>query len=218
MPSRPEPFPLPYRVARKLVRSSLLGRVNDVLEVGCGDGQLLEFWQRRKRNAAGIDDRPDTSDLPSPADGITRGCVAGKFPFAPHSLDRIIVTGSTTYAADLTAPEALIGTANLLSALKPRRRAIFLEPAVTGAKPDETRLRVLEEHLASFPGAIMTRAYHDGIERFLSFEWLIGRNRGVDLMLVTITVPRKPISRLEWHQHAREAVMAQQASATGRAA
>ena len=211
-------LPLPRRVARKLVRGGLIHRVNHVLEVGCGDGELLFFWGRRKPGAAGIDDRPETAGLPSAADGITRGSVAGKFPFAPHSLDRIIVTGSSTYAADLTAPEAYIATANLLSALKPRRRVIFLEPGVPGGRPEEARLRTIEEHLENFPGTIVTRSYHDGMERFLSLEWLIGRKRQVDLMLVTFAVPRKPISRLEWHQHAREAVMARQTPAATRAA
>jgi hypothetical protein len=41
----------------------------------------------------------------------------------------------------------------------------------------------------------------------LSLEWLMGRHRNVRLQLTTLTVPVKPISRLSWHEHAREAAL-----------
>jgi SAM-dependent methyltransferase len=192
-----------------------------VLDVGCGNGQLVAYLQRRGCLAAGVDERAATQGTTSAASIIHRGSIAGGFPFKPQSFDLILVRSSGIYAGDVNTPEAFTATANLLSSLKPRRRAIFLEPAVveTGRGPDAARLAALRAHLGCFPGDIDVRDYRDGVARFLSLEWLLGRYRDVALSLVIHTAPRNMLSRLKLHQQAREAVLRLQSqSATIRAA
>jgi hypothetical protein len=161
----------------------------------------------RGRQAAGIDDRPGLDPLlPGLADAHHRS-LAGGFPFGPHHFDAILVRASRIYSGDLTNPEASIATANLLSSLAPRRKAIFLAAQLSGDAPLDGWIASLQSHLAPFPGTVDVSRYVDGWEKWLSLEWLIGRQRDVDLTLVTFTAARKPVSRLEWHQIARQAVM-----------
>lgn len=207
---------LPRRVVRKLLRGRWGRKARHVLEAGCGDGELVAWLQERGCHAAGIDDRslPDARRYAAPI--VHRGSIAGGFPFKPQSFDLVLVRTSALYAGDLNTPEALTATANLLSSLKPRRRAIFLEPARVdaGLAPDEARIVALQAHLASFPGDVDVRHYHDGVGRFFSLEWLLGRYRDFSLTLVVYTAPRTAVSRLKLHQHAREAVLRLQAGNT----
>jgi SAM-dependent methyltransferase len=206
---------LPRRVARKLLRGAWGRKARHVLDVGCGNGQLVAYLQRRGCLAAGIDENAATQGATSATSIIHRGSVAGGFPFKPQSFDLILVRTSRIYAGDLNTPEAFTATANLLSSLKPRRRAIFLEPATVehGRGPDAARLAALQEHLGCFPGDVSVRDYHDGVGRFLSLEWLLGRYRDFALTLVVYTSPRTVLSRLKLHQQAREAVLRLEAGA-----
>lgn len=206
---------IPRRVVRKLLRGAWGRKARHVLDVGCGNGQLVGYLQQRGCLAAGIDDGATTPHAPSAASIIHRGSIAGGFPFKPQSFDLLVIRSSRIYAGDLNTPEALTATANLLSSLKPRRRAIFLEPAALepGLQPDAARLAALEAHLGCFPGEVDVRDYHDGVGRFLSLEWLLGRYRDFALSLVVYTAPRNVLSRLKLHQQAREVALRLQAAA-----
>lgn len=205
-------LPLPKRVVRKLLRNGFF-RARRVLDVGCEDGRLVRFLQAQGRDAAGIDDRPGLGPLLPDVSEAHHSSLAGGFPFAPHHFDAILIRGSRIYSGDLTNPEASIATANLLSSLGRRRRAIFLASDLAGEAPIEEWIAGLQAHLAPFPGTLSVSRYEDGWEKWLSVEWLIGRNRNVDLTLVTLTTERKLVSRLEWHQIARQAVMQRMRSA-----
>lgn len=212
---------LPRRVARKLLRGAWGRKARHVLDVGCGNGLLVAYLQRRGCLAAGIDESAATQGATSAASIIHRGSIAGGFPFKPQSFDLVLVRSSRIYAGDLNTPEAFTATANLLSSLKPRRRAIFLEPATVepGRGTDETRSAALQSHLGCFPGEVDVRDYHDGAGRFFSLEWLLGHYRDFALTLVVYTAPRTVLSRLKLHQQAREAVLRLQSqSAATRAA
>jgi SAM-dependent methyltransferase len=198
-------LPLPKRVIRKLLRNGVF-RARRVLEVGCENGRVVRFLQAAGRKAAGIDDRSGFDPLLANLTDTHHRSLAGGFPFAPHHFDAILIRGSRIYSGDLNNPEASIATANVLSSLAPRRRAISW-PHLAGETPLADWIASLQAHLAPFPGTVDVSRYEDGWEKWLSLEWLIGRQRHVDLTLVTFTAARKPVSRLEWHQIARQTVM-----------
>jgi hypothetical protein len=199
-------LPLPRRVIRKLVRGSVLRRTRAILDVGCDDGRLVATLQSRGKQAAGIDDRPGLSTPLPNVENIHHRSIAGGFPFAQHHFDLILLRDARVYTGDLTEAESFIATANLLSSLKPRRRAQILLP---GDEPEAlaARTRDWQAHLSHFKCEVSVAPYVDGRERYLSLEWLLGRNRDVQLTLLTAVTPGKPVSRLEWHQQARQAVM-----------
>ncbi len=209
-------LPLPRRVVRHLLRAGLLRRSRRVLDVGCGAGELVAALGRRGVEAHGIDDRPAEGALAVDTARLAFRGFSGAFPHPPHHFDLVLVREVRTYAVDLRGPEALTASANLLSSLRPRGRLVFLVP---GHEADAAaRIDGLREHLTAFPGTCDVRRFEDGIGRFLDFEWLIGRHRNVELMFVTLRVDRKPVTRLKWHQLAREAVLRRQAAPGERAA
>jgi len=199
-------LPLPRRVIRKLLRAGLF-RARRILDVGCEDGRLVRHLQAAGRQAAGIDDRSGLDPLIAGLADAHHRSLAGGFPFAPHHFDAILIRGARIYSGDLLNPEASIATANVLSSLAPRRKAVFLAPQLAGDTPLSAWIAGLQAHLAPFPGTVEVSQYVDGWEKWLSLEWLIGRHRHIDLTLVTFTAARKLVSRLEWHQLARQAVM-----------
>jgi SAM-dependent methyltransferase len=201
-------------VVRHLLRRFPFRRAARVLEVGCGRGELVSFLRRRGIEAYGIDDVLTAEDRAADA-ALHYGSFAGAFPFPPHHFDLILVREARAYSGQWHGPEAYTATANLLSALRPRRRLVFLEPAVVAphALPDPARIEAIQSHLAAFPATCDARPYRDGLGRFLSLEWLLGRHRQVQLAVMTFTVPRAPVSRLKWHQLAREAVLRRQSQA-----
>lgn len=204
---RSSALPLPRRVIRKLVRGSLLRRTRSILDVGCEDGRLVASLQARGKRAAGIDDRAGLPTALANAAEIHQRSIAGGFPFPQHQFDLILIRHAKVYSGDLTAAESFIATANLLSSLKPRRRAVvLLQPGDDPAAID-SRIAMWRTHLAHFSGEVTVAPYVDGRERYLSLEWLLGRHRDINLTLLTVVTPRKAVSRLEWHKQAREAVL-----------
>jgi SAM-dependent methyltransferase len=204
---RKSALPLPRRVIRKLVRGSLLRRTRTILDVGCEDGNLVASLQSRGKRAAGIDDRTGLPALIPNIPELHQRSIAGGFPFPQHYFDLILIRHAKVYAGDLTSPESFIATANLLSSLKPRRRAVVLMQPGDDPTYVDARVAVWRTHLAHFGGEVSVAPYVDGKERYLSLEWLLGRNRDINLTLLTILAPRKAVSRLEWHQQARQAVL-----------
>ena len=200
-------FHLPHRVIRKLLRGRWRRRARNVLVAANHCTDMVHFLNRRGIDAVGIDDGQTTSDRE--AEKIHFGNIAGGFPFGPHGFDLVLVGNCRAFEHGLSGPEPFIAMANLLSSLRTRSRLVCLNPVVAdgGAQDAEKETGRLEEGLSRFPGDVTVRDYHEGWRRFLSLEWLIGRHRDIQLQLTTLTVPRKPVSRLSWHQYARAASM-----------
>lgn len=196
-------FHLPHRVLRKLLRGRWRRRARNVLIAAHHCTDLTLHLNRCGIDAVGIDDQ--SAGEPQSAK-IHFGSLAGGFPHGPHSFDLVLLGSCRALRGGLNGPEPLIAMANLLSSLRPRRRLVWLDPMRAGQSKTGGVESVVEK-LSRFPGEVSLSAYHDGWERFLSLEWLLGRHRNVQLELLTVTVPGKPISRLEWHRQAREAAL-----------
>lgn len=198
--TEPIEFQLPRRVIRKLLRGPWFRRARHVLVVANGCADVVRLLDRSGARAAGIDDSAGNNQEPGQ---VHFGSVAGGFPFPPQAFDLVLLGPCRAFEQGLKGPEPLIAMANLLSSLKTRGRLVWLNtidaPHPGGEEP--------ATGLSQFAGDVTVSDYHDGWERFLSLEWLLGRHRHIRLQLTTLTVPRKPISRLNWHQLARDAAL-----------
>ncbi len=190
---------VPPRLLRSLLGKSASPKIK-VLDVGCGDGSVVRALRQLGADAVGIDDT-----LEAQAEGLTAGSLAANFAYPAHSFDVVIVRGMKVYGGAFEGPEVFTSTANLLSCLRPDGRLVLFEPQdVTGpGAVNAGRLNTWREHLAKFPGACDVRQVRDGIGFLLSLKWLLGEKR-IDATIVSMTIPTRSISRLEWHRIVRD--------------
>ena len=181
------------------------GRGGRVLDLGCGDGSLVDLLNDLGYDAAGLSDMAEADE----DRGIHRGVLANSVPFAAGEADVAIVRDIDAYAEDLDGLETLISSANLLSCLRPLGRVVFLrEESVAPMGSGQTaRQAELETHFERFPCRVQTMSRGEGLGRFFSPAFLLGRRPRAGASVVTVQVPKKPVSRLEWHGYAREAAM-----------
>ncbi|MFO1094797.1 MAG: hypothetical protein U0992_16055 [Planctomycetaceae bacterium] len=167
----------------------------------------MRFLQAGGRQAAGIDDRhwiePALAHVPDVHQRSLRGL---SIPPASLRCDPDPRLANLFRRPYESGSEHCDGQ-RAVRKLAPRRRAIFVATRLAGDTPLDAWITGLQAHLAPFPGTVDVSQYADGWEKWLSLEWLIGRNRNVDLTLVTFTASRKAVSRLEWHQIARQTVL-----------
>ena len=212
MSSANAPLPLPRRFLRDLLVGCDAGIGSKLIDVGCGEGDLAAFCQTLGIDVAGFDDDAEAIEagrIAHPDLNLHVGTLANSVPFAAGEYDAAIVRGMDVYEDSLDGIEAFASTANLLSCLKPLGKLVFLfEDAVTDLKNRaNVRQDELAEHFAHFPGRCRQEVYAEGIGRFISPSFMLGRRSREGYSLLTMQVPPKAVSRLEWHGFAREAVM-----------
>jgi hypothetical protein len=146
----------------------------------------------------GLEEKPQASAQPNAA--VTLGSPAASVPWSAHSLDRILFRGTSPFQAPEFSPELMIALANLGSALKPKGKLLI---PVSG--PDGEDAARWQRQLAVFPGTARIRELSSGLRAYLALAFLFGGLYRA--CVLEFTIARKPVSRLEWHRLAREAVL-----------
>ena len=166
-----------------------------VLDLGANGTWATDVARRGGTIQAIVDDAAD-----APPEGITVGSPTGSIPQPVHSIHRILIRDLSLFESDEVTPETSIAIANLLSCLKPRGRMVIPVAELEGSEQ-----QLWTERLHGFPGRLTTRVYKTGLIDTLSLMFLFRGKH--EIPVIEFTVERKPISRLEWHRLAREAVM-----------
>ncbi|WP_417848225.1 hypothetical protein [Thalassoglobus sp.] len=136
-----------------------------------------------------------------PAENVTVGSPAGSISQAAHSMHRVLVRDISVFQSEEMTPETTIALANLLSCLKPRGRMVIPVSAVDG-----TEHELWKQRLSGFPGRLTSRIYKTNVLDYASLTFVL---RGIhEIPVLEFAIDRKPISRIDWHRFAREAVMA----------
>ncbi len=195
----------PSRLAKDFVRRYRLRGDARVLDIGSGDGEVVARLRSCGVNAFGLfdgsapprDPEADvTGQVESPA--IQAAVLHQSVPFPAQSFDAVLLRNSDVYCGALSSPEACTATANLLASLKPGQPLVYCGPVSQDA---------IEAHFTTFPGAARRIMLGTGglgglLRRFVGQQ--------TEQPAIEFTIPAKPISRLEWHRLARQAVMAAQ--------
>lgn len=176
-----------------------------VLDVGCGKGRLVARLRDRGLTVFGLyDGTPDlradddSGDIPLMQPAVLHASI----PFMAQSFDCVLLRDCEIYQGPLGTPEACTATANLLACLKPGRALLC-----TGELP----INDLRQHLSHFPGeAKLVTLGRGGLINAL--RRLFGLSLPGGVTALQFTIPRDPISRLEWHRLARQTVIAAQKS------
>ncbi|MCA9077711.1 MAG: hypothetical protein KDA93_21980 [Planctomycetaceae bacterium] len=194
------------RLVKDLTRRYRLTSASKLLDIG-GDGHFVDGLRTRGVTAFGLFDgaapprdpyanQPALIEMPQRQPAVLHQGI----PFPAQSFECVLLRQTKTYDGSLASPEACTATANLLASLKPGGVLLWCVPV----SRDE-----LVSHLSAFPGQPQSvKLGTGGIAGALLRTIGIGRNSG--LPAVEYRLPKEPISRLEWHRIARQAVMSAQ--------
>ncbi len=195
----------PSRLAKDLVRRYRLRGDARVLDIGGGHGEIVASLRSCRVSAFGLFDGPaPPRDPEATAAGqdetpaIQPAVLHQSVPFLAQSFDAVLLRDSDAFHGALSSPEACTATANLFASLKPGQPLVCCGPV---------SLDAMEAHLAVFPGVAQRIKLGTGGLGGL-FRRLVGQQTVQSA--IEFTIPAKPISRLEWHRLARQAVMAAQ--------
>jgi len=175
-----------------------------LVDVGCGNGNWVSQLRQQGRLVWGLDEKQFVSSPVSGSDVVKIGSPAAAVPWEPHSQDSILFRGTSLISAAEFSPELMIGLANLGSSLKPRGRLLI---PLTGSTPGEIEMEQLrwKTQLAPFPGTFRSRLLTPGLLSYLTLSFLFTGK--VQVTVIEFQINRQTVSRLEWHQLARTAVM-----------
>lgn len=176
------------------------GRI--LADVGCGPGTWVRSLRQRGVPAVGMDEKGALQGVTTD-EVVVAGSPAANVPWGAGSVDCVLFRGTRSLRAAAFDPELMIALANLGSCLKPRGTLLIPVSEITG--PDVEHWKLV---LSPFPGDIRVRTLKTGLLQILTLVALFkGRHQ---VSVVEFRTRRDPVSRLEWHRLAREAVMQQQ--------
>ena len=169
-----------------------------LLDVGCGDGRLTQMLHQRGARIQGLHDRGYTESSPI----VSLGSPAASIPFPAQSFRTVLVRGCQTFLPGADHAETTIALANLLSCLNVRGLLVIPVADPEACLPHWVR------RLEPFPLTVRTRKLSGGLRSILTLARLFGRDARVSV--IEFRLDARPMSRLEWHRSAREAVLGRQ--------
>ena len=174
---------------RLLTRTGL--RPGDrVLDVGCGDGSLVDALCAAGYDAIGLDDRAALSPK------TVAGTPAASVPAEGRSVSLAIVRGTSAFAESPSSIEPLVGFANIVAAMRPGAAVAIVVPnwSIDDAVVLADRFGLTCEPTSlGEPIGLIGR--------------LLGRRSAAGPSVPLAIVPQSPLSKLELHATARDAAM-----------
>lgn len=190
--------PLPRRLLTDLLLHTKIEPGSRILDLGCGDGKLVEWLSSLGFEAQGFRESKTTSETQDANAKFVSGNPVSGYPFPPNRFHLILARDIGCYLKQRNSPELYITTANVLSSLVAGGKLVILEPLTPHAEPDAARIDWLLDHFSWFPAQCQPRQYAEGIGWFLKLRFL--RDRRLDQWLITVTAPTPNPTRLEWHR------------------
>ena len=195
---------LPRRVLRHLIFAHETGVGSRILEVGCGTGELVSFFDQLGFVAVGIDESSENLEQAgqtAPSADFFCGCVDETLAIPTDSCDLVIVRARSPFSGNLFDRKALRTTANLLTMLRPQGHLVFVvepPPIIESLKSPGHTGDCYMRHLAAFPGL---RTFAEFPEQGLSGERLkrmMGQpsHSGVLTATLQLSIEKRP--RDEW--------------------
>lgn len=189
---------VPRRVLRHLIFAHDVGVGSRVLVAGCGDGQLVQFFDRLGISAVGLE-----HSLPP----------GREVALKPHQFDLVVVHDLSVYQGSLCSRAALRSTADLLACARPGGHLVMLAryqrtswgEAVGHAESCFMR------HLSRFPGPISTAAFRQRRLPLISRIFYPSRRNEIPsrvaggLVTASLQSPRSSLSRADWLRRAETA-------------
>ena len=201
---------LPLRVLRHLIVKHDFPIGSRVLDVGCGQGQLVQFLHELGFDVTGIDESHtaiEDARRAAPQLDLRHGRPDELAPCRQHTFDVVLIRGFSDYREDLFAAQAFQATANLLSCVRPGMLLVFLVKIGCSAWGQIAAHSVAcyEQQLAAFPGRCETTGWPDSYMQPETWRSFLSGRRPAGYVATTLKVPSAPLSRDDWLQLAESA-------------
>lgn len=206
--------PLPRAVVRHLLFEHQIGLGSRVLVVGCGHGELVNFFDDLGMDASGLDESPENvswateheprSDfqlVASPAE-VSLEHIGND---EPHDL--IVVRHLTTYDGNLFCPSSFLATAKLLQHLRPNGWFTFVvhRDNIRRSDCESHEVACFARHLSFFPGTCRVSHFADCELSTIANDWLHLHRHYGEFLVASLQVPHVSLSANEWQRLAIQA-------------
>lgn len=176
-----------------------------VLDVGCQDGTWVLKLRSLGIPATGVDDPLSTPASAEQREGILRTSVAANLAIPVHSCAVGLIRGTQVFQGESITPESTIALANVLSTLQPNGHLL-----VPVSSDNDAAVKLWQTRLAPFALQGTLRSLGGGLMSWLTLAALL--RPGSDVTLLEFKLSATPLTRLDWHRLAREAVMSKKVS------
>ena len=206
--------PLPRAVVRHLLFTHQAGMGTRVLVVGCGDGELVHFFDDLGMDASGLDESPE--NVMWAAEHEPRSDFQLVLAPAEQSLehigndephDLIVVRHLTTYDGNLFCPSSFSATAKLLQHLQPNGWLTFVVHRDTSRRSasESHEVACFTRHLSFFPGTCQVSHFADCELSTIANDWLHLHRHYGEFVVASLRIPHVAISAAEWQRLAIQA-------------
>lgn len=200
---------LPRRVLRHLIFSHAAGVGTRVLDVGCGCGELVCFFDQLGFNAAGLDDsEAEIRAARRTAPHLDFHC--SRFddflPQVSGNYDLVIVRTEKPYSDNLFMSEGLRTTANFLSVVRPGGHLVFVvqRDALFGQRRKSHAADCYARHLRGFPGIETTTEFSVATSHRSPLQWVFGGGLQPNVVSATLHIPVEQRSHEGWLELAED--------------
>jgi len=192
-------------VLRQLIFSHGIGVGSRVLDAGCGQGALVDYFNELGIPTSGLDESQQNivaaRRLVPNAEFVCQA--AERLTVLPeHEFDLVLVRELLPFQNSLLLPNSLLATANLMSCIRPGGHLVFLGDCSTdtlGETVGHTE-SCYHRHLAPFPGLPRTVRLSDGFRGSKVWARLLSRRPFPEFLMTSIQIPDTRISRFDWRR------------------
>ena len=199
--------PLPMRLLRRILVGGHHTIGEHVLIAGNHSGEMAHWLDGLGFDVEAMDDsreRLATSRRSGVRFEIHFSCLDEASEFSDEVFDLIIADELTLHRENLLCLKSRLGTARLLSRLKPGGELVVVREPGHAMPHDAT---CWTRHLACFPGRLEIIDYPAPLLSRETWTWLTGRGRPEHFLTVTLRTPSERLSEIEWYQHAQRGLL-----------
>ncbi|MEX2286021.1 MAG: class I SAM-dependent methyltransferase [Planctomycetaceae bacterium] len=196
---------LPRRLLRHLIFAHDIGVGSRVLDVGCGSGELVRFFDQLGVVATGVCLSADElSATRAGAPGLEFLETGGVEALRTQSrlFDMVTVRQSAAHAENLFSAEAFQATADLIDVLRPGGSLVFVlqhgKSQFAAASVSRHESSCCSQHFGVFPGACSTADFPTAAGQPDGWRWVLGQQPHSTTTTFTYTRAVNARERHDW--------------------
>jgi SAM-dependent methyltransferase len=206
---------IPRRVLSRLLTATGIGVGYSILDIGCGAGELVGYFDSLGIRSAGIDETArNVMDARRnvPDCEFYRASIDDPWPSLQAQFDLILIRDSSAYQGGMLSRPAFVATSRLLARIRPGGHLAFL----THIEPSESattshQISCFDQHLSSLPGDTVIRKIPDRRAVVQQLRSLVTRGMWAGYGIAILQPPRLPLTQAEWMRAADAVIRADHA-------